>query len=114
MARWLSSDVPEWVTGVLLVVGLPALMVLLQALVHRRVPRWRRGEHNDAAGIMLSAAVVVYSVSIGLCVVTLWDKYEQARQSTEAEAMNLAALANGTGVLGDPLRDRRSVRRGEQ
>jgi hypothetical protein len=110
MARWLSSDVPEWATGVLLVVGLPALMVLFQGLVHKRVPRWRRGEHNDAAGIMLSAAVVVYSVSIGLCVVTLWDKYEEARRATEAEAMNLSALANGTGVLGGPLRE--SIRAG--
>ncbi len=27
MARWLSSDVPEWVVGVLLLVGLPALML---------------------------------------------------------------------------------------
>jgi hypothetical protein len=106
MARWLSSDVPEWVIGVLLVAGLPAFMVLLQALVHRRFPRWRRGEHNDAAGIMLSAAVVVYSVSIGLCVITLWDKYEEARRATEAEATNLAALAGGTGVLADPFGER--------
>jgi hypothetical protein len=106
MARWLSSDVPEWATGVLLLVGLPALMMLLQALTHRRFPRWRRGEHNDAAGIMLSAAVVVYSVSIGLCVITLWDKYEEARAATEAEAMNLAAVASGAGVLADPFQER--------
>lgn len=104
MARWLASDVPEWVAGVLLLVGLPALMVLLQALVHRLIPVWRRGVYNDAAGIMLSATVVVYSVSIGLCVVTLWDKYEEARQATAAEAMNLAALANSAGVLGEPAR----------
>ena len=65
-------------------------MVLTQKLVHRRFPHWRSGLHNDAAGIMVSAAVVVYSVSIGLCIISLWDEYEEARQATEAEAVNLA------------------------
>ncbi|HET9516461.1 MAG TPA: hypothetical protein VFO77_01915 [Actinoplanes sp.] len=102
MTRWLSSEVPEWVTLLLLVVGVPAVMVLLQMLVHKRFPHWRRGEHNDAAGIMLSAAAVVYSVSIGLCVITLWDNYEQAQVAAEAEASNLAALADGAAVLADP------------
>jgi hypothetical protein len=110
MARWLASDVPEWVIGTLLLVGLPALMMLLQMLVHRRAPNWRRGEHNDATGIMLSAAVVVYSVAIGLCVVTLWEKHDDARRATAAEAVNLAGLADGSGVLG--AQDRERIRAG--
>ncbi|MET0495420.1 MAG: DUF4239 domain-containing protein [Actinoplanes sp.] len=103
MAKWLASDVPEWALGLALLVGLPALMVFLQVLVHRRLPKWRRGEHNDVAGVMLSAAVVVYSVAIGLCVITLWEKLDDARSSTEAEATNLAALTGGAAVFQAPV-----------
>jgi hypothetical protein len=106
MAKWLASDVPEWITGTFLLVGLPALVVFLQSVVHKRAPHWRRGDHNDATGIMLSAAVVVYSVAIGLCVVTLWGKLDDARRATEAEATNLAAVAGGSGVFGAPVQDR--------
>ncbi|GGN65027.1 hypothetical protein GCM10010112_25850 [Actinoplanes lobatus] len=98
MAKWLAAEVPEWLLLILLVIGLPVLMLLLESLVHRWVPHWRRGEHNDATGIMLSAAAVVYSVAIGLCVVTLWEKRSEARAATEAEAMNLAAMAEASRV----------------
>jgi len=99
MARWLASDVPEWLSGLLFLAGLPALMLLVQALVRRILPQWERGRHNDAAGVMLSAAVVVYSIAIGLCVVTLWERLDDAHRATEAEATNLAAVAQGSRVF---------------
>jgi hypothetical protein len=99
MARWLASDVPEWISIVVFLGGLPVLMLLLQAQVRRIAPHWERGEHNDTAGVMLSAAVVVYSVAIGLCVVTLWEKLDDAQRATEAEASNLAAVAEGSRVF---------------
>jgi len=74
-------------------------------VVHRRAPHWRSGENNDVAGIMLSAAVVVYSVAIGLCVVTLWEKLDEARRSTEAEATNLVAMVTGAQVFGTAVQD---------
>ncbi|GIE30766.1 hypothetical protein Ait01nite_038110 [Actinoplanes italicus] len=104
MGKWLAADVPEWVSLIVLVAGLPALMLLLESLVHRRLPHWRSGSHNDAIGIMLSSAAVVYSVAIGMCVVTLWEKRIDARASTEAEAMNLAALAEGARVCAPDVR----------
>ena len=48
MARWLASDVPEWLSGLLFLAGLPALMLLVQAMVRRILPQWERGRHNDA------------------------------------------------------------------
>jgi hypothetical protein len=98
MARWIAFNVPEWVSILVFLGGLPALMVVLQMLVRRTFPRWERGEHNDAAGVMLSAAVVVYSVAIGLCVVTLWGKLDDAQRATQAEATNLMAVAEGSRV----------------
>ena len=105
MARWLASDVPEWVAAAFFLVVLPILMVFVQIWVHRRVPRWRTGESNDVAGIMLSAAVVAYSIAVGLCVVTLWGKVDEARQATEAESTNLLAVAGGTGVFGTVVQE---------
>lgn len=105
MAEWIASDVPEWLAAVFFLAGLPVVMVLVQILVHRRLPDWRKGENNDVAGIMLSAAVVVYSVAVGLCVVTLWGKVDEARQATEAEATNMVALVGGTGVFGTEVQE---------
>jgi len=110
MARWLASEVPEWVDVLVFIVGLPALMVLLQAWVLRVVPHWQRGRHNDVAGVMLSAAVVVYSVAIGLCVVTLWGKLDDAHRATQAEATNIAALAEGSQVFDTTVQDQIRVR----
>ncbi len=106
MARWIALNVPEWVSVLVFLGGLPALMLWLQRLVRRRFPRWERGEHNDAAGVMLSAAVVVYSVAIGLCVITLWGKLDDAQRATQAEATNLAAVAEGSRVCDAAVQDR--------
>jgi hypothetical protein len=105
MARWIALNVPEWFSIVLFLGGLPGLMLLLQRLVRRTFPRWERGEHNDAAGVMLSAAVVVYSVAIGLCVVTLWGKLDDAQRATQAEATNLMAVAEGSRVFDAAVQD---------
>lgn len=106
MARWLASDVPEWVSILFFLVGLPVLMVLLQTATLRLFPHWQRGRHNDVAGVMLSAAVVVYSVAIGLCVITLWGKLDDAHRATQAEATNVAALVEGSHAFDAGVQDR--------
>jgi len=105
VARWLASDVPEWIAAALFLIVLPIVMVFVQIWVHRRVPRWRDGASNDVAGIMLSAAVVAYSIAVGLCVVTLWGKVDEARRATEAESTNLLALSGGAGVFGGAVQE---------
>jgi hypothetical protein len=103
MVKWIAGEVPEWVTLLVLAIGLPAVMLELESRVHRWVPHWRRGDHNDATGIMLSTAAVVYSVSMGMCVVTLWESRIEARAAVEAEAVNLAAVAEGARVCDSPV-----------
>ena len=104
--RWFALNVPEWVSILIFLGGLPALMLILQVLVRRMFPHWERGEHNDAAGVMLSAAVVVYSVAIGLCVITLWGKLDDAQRATQAEATNLVAVAEGSRVCDAAVQER--------
>jgi hypothetical protein len=105
VASWIAFHVPEWVSVIAFLGGLPALMLVLQRLVRRKFPNWERGEHNDAAGVMLSAAVVVYSVAIGLCVITLWGKLDEAKSATQAEATNLVAVAEGSRVFDAAVQD---------
>jgi len=105
MARWLAGEVPEWVAALCFLVVLPTVMVFVQIWLHRRFAQLRNGESNDVAGIMLSAAVVAYSIAVGLCVVTLWGKVDEAHRATEAEATNLLALAGGSGVFGTTAQD---------
>ncbi|MEV6350346.1 hypothetical protein [Actinoplanes sp. NPDC051851] len=103
MMHWIAGGVPEWITLLVLVIGLPSLMLVLESQVHRWVPDWRLGKYNDATGIMLSSAAVVYSVAMGMCVVTLWESRNDARAATEAEAVNLAGLAEGARVCDAPV-----------
>ena len=106
MAKWLADQVPEWVTGPVLIVLLPLLILLLEAQLHKKLPHWRTGRHNDATAIMVSVAAVVYSVAIGLCVVTLWDRFETAHDATEQEATNLAGLADTSAICGTEVSTR--------
>jgi len=105
MPGWIAFTVPEWASILVFLVLLPALMLAIQRLVGRAFPKWERGDHNDAAGVMLSAAVVVYSVAIGLCVVTLWGKLDDAKRATQAEATNLVAVAEGSRVFDAAVQD---------
>jgi hypothetical protein len=106
MAKWLADQVPEWVVATMLIVLLPLLILFVETRLHRRLPHWRTGKHNDATAIMVSVAAVVYSVAIGLCVITLWDRWEAAHAATEGEATNLAALAESSSICGPEVSSR--------
>lgn len=99
MARWLATNLPEWLVGLVLLGGLPALMALVQTLLYRRLPHWRRGAHNDAGAIIVPTAALVYSVAVAFVVITLWDRYEEINTAHEEEATNLVALVHGSEVF---------------
>jgi hypothetical protein len=73
MSRWIVQNVPAWSLMVLAVVVLPALAVLIQWLIRRRVPSLASGENNDAVGFLGATAAVVYAIIVGFMVITLWE-----------------------------------------
>lgn len=101
MAQWLATYPPEWLLGIIAIVVLPALMVALQAAIYRKIPAWRTGANNDATVSVISTSAVVYSIAVGLVVVTLWGRFDGIKQANEDEAANLVAVAEGSRVFAD-------------
>ena len=100
MGLWLVQDVPAWLVGAVLIVGLPALMLGLDVLVHRVLPHHRLDRHNDVTGVVVLVVGVAYAIVIGLCVVSLWDGYSAAKDTVRNEAGSLTTLIPPSAVFG--------------
>ena len=61
-------------------------------LVQRLVPSRLREEHNDVAGFIYSVLGVAYAVLLAFVVIVVWEEYEQARDTVETEANELAGI----------------------
>jgi hypothetical protein len=96
---WLVRDVPAWLVGAVLIVGLPALTLGLDVLIHRTLPHHRLDRHNAVTGVIVSVVGVAYAIVIGLCVVSLWDGYTAAEDTIRDEAANLTALIPASAVF---------------
>ncbi len=100
MELWLVRDVPAWLVGIVLIVGLPALMLLVDLVIHRGMSHRRLGRHNTVTGVIVSVVGVAYAIVIGLCVVSLWEGYSDAEHTVREEAANLTALVPTSTVFG--------------
>lgn len=93
-------DVPAWLVGIVLVVGLPVVMLTLDVLLHRAVPHRRLARYNVVTGVIVSVVGVAYAIIIGQCVVSLWAGINEAEDTVSAEAANLAGLVPVSRVFG--------------
>ncbi|MCA2216611.1 bestrophin-like domain [Jidongwangia harbinensis] len=100
MELWLVRDVPAWLVATVLIVGLPALTLALDVLIHRTMPHRRLGPHNEVTGVIVSIVGVAYAIIIGLCVVSLWEAYTAAEKTVRDEAVTLTALVPTSAVFG--------------
>jgi len=96
---WLVRDLPAWLVGALLIVGLPAVVLGMDLLIHRALPHQRLGPHNEVTGVIVSVVGVAYAIVIGLCVVSLWEGYTAAKDTSRDEAANLTALVPAGAVF---------------
>jgi hypothetical protein len=100
---WLVRDVPAWLVGLALIVGLPALILGIDKLVHRKLTHERLRGHNDVTGVIVATVGVAYAIIVGLCVVSLWDGYKEAQDTVRTEAVSLTPLAAGSAVFGSDV-----------
>jgi Ca2+/Na+ antiporter len=81
-----------------LVPGLFALSLFVLAsvagliLVQRVVPIEIRKQHNDVAGFIYAVVGIAYAVLLGLVVIAVWEQFQEARDTAEREANELAEL----------------------
>jgi hypothetical protein len=61
-------------------------------LVQRLVPIAVRRRHNDVAGFIYAVLGVVYAVLLGLMVVAVWEEWNAAAKTVDAEAGSLAEV----------------------
>jgi len=100
---WLVRDVPTWLVGLLIIAGIPAMILGLDRLAHRRLSHRRLGPHNEVTGVIFAMVGVAYAIVIGLCVVSLWEGYTGAKDNSREEAANLAALVSASAVFGPQI-----------
>src|SRR5947209_5891998 len=91
-----------WVLGSLLVVGLPLVVVAVQAGIRKLVPAIVEGEHNDVAGFLIAVVGVVYAVTLAFIVIVTWEEFRNARDTVEEEAGALRALYRDARALPEP------------
>ncbi|GLY99630.1 DUF4239 domain-containing protein [Actinoplanes sp. NBRC 103695] len=99
MELWLVRDVSAWLVGAVLIVGVPAVTLGLDILIHRTLPHRRLNQHNDVTGVIVSLVGVAYAIVIGLCVVSLWEGYTDAKDAVREEAASMTALIPGSVVF---------------
>lgn len=95
-------EVNLWLLGALLVVGVPLLVVALQAGVRRLAPSIVEGRHNDVAGFLIAVVGVVYAVTLAFIVIVTWEEFRAARDNVNTEAASLRSLYRDSQVLPPP------------
>ncbi|HEX3623005.1 MAG TPA: DUF4239 domain-containing protein [Acidimicrobiales bacterium] len=91
-----------WLLGTLLVVGIPLLVVAVQAAIRRIFPSIVEGEHNEVAGFLIAVVGVVYAVTLAFIVIVTWEEFNAARNTVDAEAAALRGVYRDTRALPEP------------
>ncbi|GGK40194.1 hypothetical protein GCM10010124_36160 [Pilimelia terevasa] len=94
------ADLPLWAVMAVIIVGLTAFAVGLQAVIRRWIPEIQTRRHNDVAGFLAAVIGVIYAVTVGFIIAEQWDNFTDAKERTYREAFSLGAIAEGSSVLG--------------
>lgn len=97
--KWIVTDVPTWVVGLVLIGGIPALAIVIKVWLGRRAAL--SGEaHNEVAGFLVAIVAAIYAVVVGFTIVSLYEGNVTAGQDVSTEAADLLQLHEGNFVLG--------------
>ncbi len=92
--------------GVLITASCAAVAVVGLLLAHRLLPLAVRKSNNAATGAIYAAVYVMFGVTLGFSLLLVWQEYEAARQTAEAEAAAAEELHSLAGQLPEPARSR--------
>jgi len=99
------NDLPIWLTGFLLVVVLPGLVVLGQIGLRRVWPALREGDHNEVAGFIIAVVGVIYAVLLGFVVIVSWENFSEADHVVGQEASALRTMYRDSAAFPPAIRE---------
>ena len=99
------TDLPIWLTGLLLIVGLPAAVVACQAGLRRLWPALLEGDHNEVTGFIIAVVGVIYAVLLGFVVIVSWENFDEAENVVGQEASALRTMYRDSAAFPPPIRD---------
>jgi Protein of unknown function (DUF4239) len=100
------TALPIWITGLLLIVVLPAIVVAIQIVLRRHWPALRDGDHNDVAGFIIAVVGVIYAVLLAFVVIVSWENFSHAEDVVGQEASSLRTIYRDSGAFPPDVRDR--------
>jgi hypothetical protein len=99
------TALPIWLTGLLLIVVLPALVVAAQAGLRAIWPALREGDHNEVAGFIIAVVGVIYAVLLGFVVIVSWENFSEAEHVVGQEASALRTMYRDSAGLPPAVRE---------
>lgn len=92
-------EVPTWLSGSAIVLGIAFGSVLLQFVVHGFLPLSFRVRHHDSVAAIFSIIGVTYAVLLAFVAMLTWEGFNKARAATFAEAGAVLELHRLTGAM---------------
>jgi hypothetical protein len=99
------TTLPTWLSGIILIVVLPAVAVLAQMGIHRAWPRLSDGEHNDVAGFVIAVVGVIYAVLLAFVVIITWENFSEAERVVGQEASALRSIYRDSSAFPPDVRE---------
>jgi hypothetical protein len=99
------SALPPWLTGAVMILVLPAIVVLVQWGIRRRWPALTRGEQNDVVGFVIAVVGVIYAVLLAFVVIVAWENFDEAEQIVGQEASTLRGIYRDSLALPPEAQD---------
>ena len=90
--------------GLLVVLASVAVAVAGLLLTQRLIPLPVREQHNDTTGIIYAALYVMFGVSVGFSLFSVWQQYNAARQIVQSEAVAVEQVYRLAERLPEPER----------
>lgn len=92
------------VLDVVIVLGAIAGSVIGLVLVRRRVSLAALQEHHEVAGITYAVLAGLYGVILAFVLVSCWERFDEVRNTIEAEANTLGNIRRHTQAFPEPTR----------
>ena len=97
------TDLPLWLSG-MLIVGLPTVLAMFGPILVRRYATLEKlTENNEVAGFKFAVVGVLYAVLLAFAIIVVWERFSDAENNVATEASAAANIYRlSQGINGQP------------